>query len=80
MSAKFVSDVFFDLDRRERVEKAREMAAEANWLAINSFNEDMRHSYLELKRHWEMLAKEFERANEDDEAGPPLSHRAANGS
>lgn len=36
------------------------MAAEAAWLAIAAFNEEMRNSYLELQRQWNMLANEIE--------------------
>ena len=47
----------------ERASQAREMAAEAAWLATYAFNEEMRNSYLELQRQWNMLAKEIESAD-----------------
>jgi hypothetical protein len=44
----------------EQAAKARERAAEAAWLAVATFNEEMRHAYLELQRQWNMLANEIE--------------------
>ena len=51
----------------ERASQAREMAAEAAWLATCAFNEERRNSYLELQRQWNMLTNEIENAN-----GSPL--------
>jgi hypothetical protein len=64
MGVKFVSAEFSPSDRRGRAKIAREMAADAGSLAVAAFNEEMRNSYLELKRHWQMLADEFERADD----------------
>jgi hypothetical protein len=60
MAVRFISGEFLGNNNSERAKKAREMAAEAAWLAISAFNEDMRNSYIELKEHWTRLADEIE--------------------
>jgi hypothetical protein len=76
MIVKFVSSEFVSFTERDRVTNAREMADDADWLATMAFNEEMRASYLELKRHWNMLADEWDRM-EAGEVKPP-SRDAAN--
>jgi hypothetical protein len=54
------------------------MADDADWLATTAFNEEMRASYLELKRHWNMLAEELERIEAGDVPTERHARDAAN--
>lgn len=60
MTIRFISGEFLGASNSERAKKARQMAAEADALAICALNENVRNSYIELKEHWNKLAEEIE--------------------
>jgi len=59
---------FLGSDGPERVKNCRQLAAEAGQLAVTAANPAIRASYLELKRQWNELADEMERATNRSKA------------
>jgi hypothetical protein len=62
MSANSIGGEFLGSDGPERVKNCRQSAAEADGLAAAAANPEMGVAYLELKRQWDELASDMERA------------------
>jgi hypothetical protein len=57
----FKSAEFLGPDATERIKQTRRLANAANVLASNAPSPEMRASFLESKRHWNMITDEIER-------------------
>jgi hypothetical protein len=64
MAASFTSAEFLNFTRPAQAQKCRQMADEANQLLSMTIDPEIRATYLDLKRQWNMLAEEIERNSE----------------
>jgi hypothetical protein len=66
MSGSFTAAEFLGSSRPAQAQKCRQMAGEAGTLMIAAADPQMRATYLDLKRQWDMLADEIERIAESN--------------
>ena len=60
MSGSFTSAEFLSFSKPAQAQKCRQMADEARTLMTATADPQIRATYLDLKRQWDMLADEIE--------------------
>ena len=64
MASNFTSAEFLGSNQPAQAQKCRQMADEASALMAAAIDPDIRATYLDLKRQWNMLADEIEQMSE----------------